>query len=41
VPKIHGNLHFGSSLAFASGGTLFITLGERFQFTPAPDLSET
>ena len=39
VPKINGNLHFGSRLAFAPDGTLFITLGERFQFTPAQDLS--
>lgn len=39
VPKINGNLHFGSRLAFAPDGTLFITLGERFQFTPAKDLS--
>jgi glucose/arabinose dehydrogenase len=39
VPKINGNLHFGSRLAFAPDGTLFITLGERFQFTPSQDLS--
>jgi len=38
-PKINGNLHFGSRLAFAPDGTLFVTLGERFQFTPAQDLS--
>jgi glucose/arabinose dehydrogenase len=39
VPKINGNLHFGSRLAFGPDGTLFITLGERFRFTPAQDLS--
>lgn len=30
VPKINGNLHFGSRLAFAPDGTLFITLGSAF-----------
>ena len=39
VPKIKGNLHFGSRLVFAPDGKLFVTLGERFQFTPAQDLS--
>ena len=34
-----GNLHFGSRLAFAPDGTLFVTLGERFQFDPAQDLT--
>ena len=38
VPKINGNLHFGSRLVFAPNGTLFVTLGERFQFAPAQDL---
>ena len=39
VPKVDGGLHFGSRLAFAPDGTLFVTLGERFQFDPAQDLS--
>ena len=38
VPTIDGGLHFGSRLAFAPDGKLFITLGERFQFDPAQDL---
>jgi glucose/arabinose dehydrogenase len=40
-PRINNGLHFGSRLAFAPDGTLFITLGERFQFEPAQDLSNT
>jgi glucose/arabinose dehydrogenase len=39
VPTIDGGLHFGSRLAFAPDGKLFVTLGERFQFGPAQDLS--
>ena len=31
--------HFGGRLAFAPDGKLFVTLGERFTFTPAQDLS--
>jgi glucose/arabinose dehydrogenase len=38
-PKVGGGNHFGSRLVFAPDGTLFITLGERFTFTPAQDLS--
>ena len=30
MPKFAGNLHFGSRLAFAPDGRLFITLGDRF-----------
>jgi glucose/arabinose dehydrogenase len=37
-PKVDGGNHFGGRLAFAPDGTLFITLGERFKFTPAQDL---
>ncbi|ODA67290.1 Soluble aldose sugar dehydrogenase YliI precursor [Methyloligella halotolerans] len=37
-PKIKGPNHFGSRLAFAPDGKLFITTGERFQFDPAQDL---
>jgi aldose sugar dehydrogenase len=40
-PKVDGGLHFGSRLAFAPDGKLFVTLGERFKFDPAQDLSTT
>ena len=39
-PKVGGGNHFGSRLAFAPDGTLFITLGERFTFETAQDLSK-
>ena len=38
-PKVDGANHFGSRLAFAPDGTLFVTLGERFKFEPAQDLA--
>lgn len=38
-PASTGGLHFGSRLAFADDGTLFVTLGERFQMRFAQDLS--
>lgn len=38
-PKVSGRNHFGSRLAFAPDGKLFVTLGERFKFEPAQDLS--
>lgn len=38
-PKIDGRKHFGSRLVFAPDGTLFVTLGDRYQFDPAQDLS--
>jgi glucose/arabinose dehydrogenase len=38
-PAASGGLHFGSRFAFASDGTLFVTLGERFQRDYAQDLS--
>ncbi|WP_460035744.1 PQQ-dependent sugar dehydrogenase [Methylothermus subterraneus] len=38
-PKASGGNHFGARLVFAPDGTLFVTLGERFQFDPAQDLS--
>jgi glucose/arabinose dehydrogenase len=38
-PKVSGNNHFGSRLVFARDGALFVTLGERFKFDPAQDLS--
>ena len=37
VPKLPGRHHFGSRLAFAPDGTLFVTLGERNEFEPAQD----
>ncbi len=38
-PKVSGSAHFGSRLVFARDGTLFVTLGERFKFEPAQDLT--
>ncbi len=38
-PKITGPNHFGSRIVFTPEGHLFLTLGERFQFDPAQDLS--
>jgi glucose/arabinose dehydrogenase len=38
-PKVKGGNHFGARLAFAPDGTLFVTLGERFQFEPAEYLT--
>jgi glucose/arabinose dehydrogenase len=37
-PAVSGGLHFGSRLAFAGDGTLFVTLGDRYEFDPAQDL---
>lgn len=39
VPKVEGSNHFGSRLAFAPDGSLFVTTGERFKFSPAQDRS--
>ena len=38
-PAAAGGLHFGSRLAFGRDGTLFVTLGERFQKEGAQDLT--
>ena len=38
-PKVDGPNHFGGRLVFAPDGKLFVSLGERFTFTPAQDLS--
>lgn len=40
-PKVSGGGHYGSRLAFARDKTLFITLGERQQDSPAQDLAQT
>ncbi len=37
-PKVGGGLHFGSRIVVARDGTLFITLGERYQRERAQDL---
>jgi aldose sugar dehydrogenase len=39
VPKVAGSGHYGSRLAFARDGTLFITLGERQLGSPAQDVA--
>ena len=41
VPKVSGTGHFGSRLAFRGDKTLFVTLGERQQGSPAQDLAKT
>ena len=38
-PKVNGPNHFGGRIVFAPDGKLFLTLGERFKFDPAQDLS--
>ena len=38
-PKVPGPNHFGGRVVFAPDGNLFLTLGERFKFDPAQDLS--
>lgn len=40
-PKLEGPNHFGSRIVFSPEGKLFLTLGERFKFDPAQDLSNT
>jgi glucose/arabinose dehydrogenase len=37
-PRAGGGLHFGSRLVFARDGTLFVTLGERYERDRAQDL---
>ena len=39
MPFIDGPNHFGSRIVFDDSGHVFLTLGERFQFEPAQDLS--
>lgn len=38
MPKIDGDGHYGHRIAFAPDGYLFISSGERQQFTPAQDM---
>ena len=38
VPKVSGRGHYGHRLAFGPDGKLWITSGERQQFTPAQDM---
>ncbi len=40
-PKVSGDGHFGSRLVFRNDKTLFVTLGERQQGSPAQDLTKT
>lgn len=40
-PAHRGGLHFGSRLAFAPDGNLFVTVGERFEMKFAQDLTRT
>ncbi|MBI3368043.1 MAG: PQQ-dependent sugar dehydrogenase [Burkholderiales bacterium] len=39
TPKVSGSGHFGSRIAFAADGTLFVSLGERQLGSPAQDLA--
>jgi len=39
MPKVSGGNHFGGRLAFTPDSKLFVTLGERFKFEPAQDLT--
>ena len=39
TPKVDGGNHFGGRLAFTPDGKLLVTLGERFKFDPAQDLT--
>ncbi|TXH42050.1 MAG: PQQ-dependent sugar dehydrogenase [Burkholderiaceae bacterium] len=41
TPKVSGSGHFGSRLVFARDKTLFVTLGERQQGSPAQDVAQT
>ena len=41
TPWITGDKHFGSRVVFGPDGHAFLTTGERFQFDPAQDPSNT
>lgn len=38
-PKVSGANHFGNRIVFSGDGHVFLTLGERFKFEPAQELS--
>lgn len=38
-PKVKGPNHFGGRIVFSEEGNIFLTLGERFKFDPAQNLS--
>lgn len=38
-PKVDGENHFGGRIVFDSNNSFFLTMGERFKFDPAQDLS--
>lgn len=40
-PKLTSSAHFGNRIVFAPDGKIFLALGERFQFGPAQDLSNS
>lgn len=40
-PKVDGGNHFGTRIAFAPDGHIFLTLGERFKFDPAQKRDNT
>ncbi|MFS2012930.1 PQQ-dependent sugar dehydrogenase [Azospirillum sp. CT11-132] len=40
-PKVDGGNHFGTRIAFAPDGHLFLTLGERYKFDPAQKRDNT
>lgn len=39
-PKVSGPNHFGGRIVFSDDGHLFLTMGERFQFEPAQNLTD-
>ena len=41
APKVEGPNHFGSRIAWAPDGTMYVTTGERFLFDPAQDSTNT
>jgi glucose/arabinose dehydrogenase len=41
TPKVDGGQHFGSRIAFARDGAVFLTTGDRGKFDPAQDVTNT